>query len=278
MSDNDSDWLQQFLAALAKVPTPTPGAPFGAPLGAPLAAPLAANAQHEATAVAAPEVTIAPVLPTTAIPGFLLTADLLRKLGAHDADAWAPPLAEACARHAITTPRRLAAFLANVLVESGNMATLVENLNYSSEALLAQWPKRFTRASAQALGRNAAHKADQRGIAEAAYGGRLGNGPTGSGDGWLFRGRGLIQLTGRANYARFVARIGMQVSELPAFLETRTGAAESAAAFWATVGCNAAAEAGDIDRVRLLVNGGTIGLEHVRTRYRSACQALGVAP
>lgn len=245
MSEDDADWLRRFFAAFANPPEAIP---------------------------------IAPVLPVPALPKLLVTPDLLSRLGGQDAEAWTPPLAAACASYDITAPRRLAAFLATIMIESGGLASLTESLNYRPEALLAQWPSRFTRASAQALGRTASRAADQRGIAEAAYGGRMGNGPPGSGDGWQFRGRGLIQLTGRENYARFAARIGMPLDRLPAYLETRDGAAISAAAFWKTAGCNEAADAGDLTRVRRLVNGGTIGLDHVRARYDAACAALGLAP
>jgi len=279
MSD-DAAWLELFLGALTRASPPAVTPPLGPQPGAPPAAAAqggAASGALPAALVRDPPIQIAAVLPTAATAKLAITPALLRQLGAADADAWAPILAAACAAHAITTPRRQAAFLANILVETGGLARLTESLNYRADVLLKQWPKRFTAASAQRLGRTAAHPADQRGIAEAAYGGRLGNGPSGSGDGWLFRGRGLIQLTGRDNYARFAAKLGMPLADLPAFLETRPGAAQSAASFWERVGCNTIAENGDIRAVRRLVNGGEIGLDHVREKYHAACRALGVA-
>lgn len=254
---DDKAWLHRFLSALpAATPagTPTPGLSAVAP------------------------VTVAPVLARTPMPGLILTPALLGRLGARDPDLWAPLLGQSCARHAITTPRRMAAFLANVLVESGRFGSLVESLNYAPDSLLRQWPSRFTPAIAQALGRTAAHPADQRGIAEAAYGGRYGNGPPGSGDGWLYRGRGLIQLTFKANYERFAKSIQVPLATLPGLLETRAGAAESAAAFWEQAGCNPVADRGDITQVRALVNGGSIGLDEVRKAYQAACKALDVSP
>jgi len=255
---DDKAWLNSFLSAL-------PSAAASAGVAAP------ANP-------AAAKVTVAPVLATTPMPGLILTPALLGKLGGKDPDLWAPVLVQACSRHEITSPRRVAAFLANVMVESGRLGLLVESLNYAPNSLLKQWPARFTPAMAQALGRTAAHPADQRGIAEAAYGGRNGNGPPGSGDGWLYRGRGLIQLTFKANYEDMARRMKVPLESLPALLETRAGAAESAAAFWARRGCNAVADRGDIVEVRRMVNGGRIGLEEVSRIYQAACRALGVSP
>lgn len=275
MSD-DAAWLELFLSALTRVSSPaTQPLATAAPAALPSPDPLPTD--QRTAPPRDPPIRVAAVLPATATAKLAINPALLRQLGAHDADAWAPILATACAAHGITTPRRLAAFLANILVETGGLARLTESLNYRSDVLLKQWPKRFTAASAQRLGRTADHPADQRGIAEAAYGGRLGNGPPGSGDGWLFRGRGLIQLTGRENYARFAAKIGMPLADLPEFLETRPGAAESAASFWERAGCNAVADGGDIRTVRRLVNGGEIGLDHVREKYHAACRALGIA-
>jgi putative chitinase len=264
---DDAAWLKQFLDALVAVPT-----------SASPSLPLMQETSPADSTQPEPAFRIAPVLSAPALAKLSITADLLRRLGVHDADAWAPLLAGSCAAHGTTSPRCVAAFLANIMVETGRLSTLVENLNYTPQALLKQWPKRFSAATAQALGRSPGHSADQRGIAEAAYGGRLGNGPPGSGDGWLYRGRGLIQLTGKTNYQKFASRIGMPLEKLPAYLETRPGAADSAAAYWMRAGCNGPAEAGDIEQVRLLVNGGTIGLAEVRENYRAACKLLGVAP
>ena len=263
---DEQSWLKQFLVALQQVasrrPDPNP----------------AASEPGVPAPPAKPTLRVPPVLPPAAVAKVAITPDLLRRLGAHDADAWAPILAATCAAHGIATPRRIAAFLANVMVESGSLGRLVENLNYTTEALLTQWPKRFTPTTAKSLGRGPGRVADQRGIAEAAYGGRLGNGPPGSGDGWAYRGRGLIQLTGKTNYDRFARRIKVPLEALPAHLETRPGAAESAARFWVETGCNDPAEAGEIDKVRVLVNGGTNGLEECRKHYHAACKLLGIAP
>ena len=111
-------------------------------------------------------------------------------------DAWAGPLNAAMERFEINTPPRVAAFLAQVAHESGELARLVENLNYTAARLVAVWPTKFpTVEAAQPYERNPER------LANRVYAKRLGNGDTASGDGWRFRGRGLIQLTGRNHLA-----------------------------------------------------------------------------
>ena len=208
----------------------------------------------------------------------LITAELLGSVGGRKPDTWAAPLAAACAKHAITTPLRIAAFLANVMHETGDFTVLVENLDYSAAALTEQWPAHFTPATAAKFGRTATHPADQRNIAELAYGGRYGNRPAGSGDGWLYRGRGLMQLTFRANYQAQATACGMSLAEMPAWLETPEGACESAARFWTAQGCNPHADAGDIDACRVIVNGALGGIEDVRRRYLELIALLAPKP
>jgi len=204
-------------------------------------------------------------------------ADLARILPALDApspDIWAAALAEPCRRYAISTPMRLSAFLATTMHESGNFRRLVESLDYRPEGLRATWPSRFTPELAQQLGRVPGRPANQRAIAERAYGGRMGNGPEGSGDGWAYRGRGLLQITGRDNYRAAAAALGRPLDGLAAWLETPAGAAESAAWWWAAHGCNELADAGRVEDWRRRVNGGLIGLEDVRARYGRAREVV----
>ena len=194
---------------------------------------------------------------------------LLAVLGVRSPAQWAGPMLTACQTHEINTPLRIAAFLANVLHETSNLAALVESLNYTPAALSATWPSRFPAADAQRMGRTAQHPADQRAIAERAYGGRLGNGPEGAGDGYLFRGAGPMQTTGRANFTAFGKTIAWTrpVEELPAYVVTVQGGVDSAAMFFKTAGCLPVADRGDIAAVRKIVNGGTIGLADVHKRY-----------
>ena len=200
---------------------------------------------------------------------------LLRQLGVRDAEGWAGALMPACAAYGIASRARLAHFLATVLHESGDLTRLTESLNYSAEGLMRTWPNRFPPEDARRWGRGQGHAADERAIAERAYGGRIGNRAEGSGDGYAFRGRGLIQLTGRANYAAAAKALGVALQDLPAWLETRDGAARSAAWWWRTNGCNDLAEAGDIVALRRRVNGGLLGLEEVRQRHARIVAAMG---
>lgn len=201
----------------------------------------------------------------------LIPADFLCAVGVRALGVWSGPLSAACATQGITTPVRIAAFLANVLHETAMLSVLAESLDYAPHALLRQWPQHFSAAEAAALGRTAERAADQEGIAELAYGGRLGNRAPGSGDGWLFRGRGCLQTTGRCNFVELARAIGWHdaIEALPAWLETVPGACQSAAQFWTAHSCNALADRGDIAQVRRRINGGTIGLGAVTMLNRA---------
>lgn len=185
---------------------------------------------------------------------------------------WAPHLSNACGNFQITTPARLAAFLAQVGHESGSFGRTVENLNYSAAGLEATWPSRFTPALAAQMARNPER------IAEHVYGGRMGNRPEGSGDGYLYRGRGLIQVTGRANYEA----VGEQLSRfgcpnllaMPQVLAEPKWAALSAAAYWYDHELNELADGGHFDAITRRINGGTLGSADRRARYERAKKAL----
>src|SRR5262249_45263268 len=141
-------------------------------------------------------------------------------------NVWSAVLDDAMAEFEINTAIRAAAFLAQVAQESGELNTLVENLNYSAAGLRATWPNRFT-SSAMA---NAYARQPER-IADFVYAGRLGNGNEASGDGWRFRGRGLLQITGRSNYQAVGQAIGLPLDQDPARLELPEPAARSAGFF-----------------------------------------------
>lgn len=190
------------------------------------------------------------------------------------AQQWLPALEAAMERWGITTPARQAAFLSQVSVESARLTRLVESLDYSAEALVRTWPLRFSAELAQQVGRTADHSADQRRIANIAYGGRYGNGDEASGDGWMYRGRGLLQVTFRANYRAAGAGIGQDLLTHPELLTKQRYAAEAAAWFWQAHGCNALADAGDIHGISLRINGGTNGLEERVAMWNTAKQVL----
>lgn len=164
-----------------------------------------------------------------------------------------PALNRAMARWKIDSRLRAAAFLAQVGHESGQLRVLVENLNYSADALVRTWPSRFTAQTAPAYARQPEK------IANRVYGGRMGNGPESSGDGWRYRGRGLIQLTGRDNYRAAGAALGLPLEDQPELLEQADHAAQSAAWWWAKHGLNELADAGRIQDIGSIINTGKPG-------------------
>lgn len=193
------------------------------------------------------------------------------------ADLFAPHLADAMQRYNIVGPVRQAAFLAQIGVESGQLKTLVESLNYTPDALIATFNtkvQRFTRAQADEYGRTPAHAANQRMIGSIAYANRMGNGTVASGEGFLYRGRGLVQITGKDNYERCGQAIGFGLLANPDLLATPMLAAVSAAWFWSANGLNALADTGDIDKVSRKVNGGTHALAQRRAMYELARKVL----
>jgi len=169
------------------------------------------------------------------------------------AGAFLPALNRAMVRWRIDSLVRQAAFLAQVAHESGQLRNLVENLNYSAEALVRTWPSRFNAQTAAAYARQPEK------IANKAYGGRMGNGPEASGDGWRFRGRGLLQVTGRSNYREAGAGLGLPLEDEPDLLEQAEHAAQSAAWWWAKHGLNQLADAGRIRDIGSIINTGQPG-------------------
>ncbi len=172
----------------------------------------------------------------------------------------------ACREFGIDTGLRLAGFLSQCSHESAGFRATVENLNYGTRALLSLFPGRFNTAEAVAYARQPER------IANRIYGGRMGNGPETSGDGWRFRGRGFIQLTGHDNYVTFGLAIGDSGSLLvdPDSVALPDLAARSAAWFWTTHGLNEIADTGDVVRMTRAINGGTMGLDDRRRLYGQA--------
>jgi len=173
--------------------------------------------------------------------------------------------------------RRLAHFLAQVLHESGELRVLTESLDYAVAALLKTYVDvqrpRMTRDQALRFGRTATRRADQPAIANAIYGGAWGRknlGNTEAGDGWLYRGHGLMQLTGRANARRISIRLreelGVEVDLVatPALAFDSRFALHIAGIFWADASCSAAADRDDVEAVTRAINGGVNGLPERR--------------
>lgn len=184
---------------------------------------------------------------------------------------FAAPLMKVATRFEINTPLRMAAFLAQVGHESGGLSVFRENLNYSADALMRVWPKHFpSRLIAEQY-----HRQPER-IANRAYANRMGNGPEQSGEGWKFRGRGAIQLTGKHNVTNFAAAMKMTVDEAIAYLETDEGAMMSAGWFWSTNSLNRLADDEAFLSLTKRINGGTIGLADREDKYRKARSAFGI--
>ena len=162
-----------------------------------------------------------------------------------------PALNAAMTRFKINSPVRMAAFIAQVGHESGQLTRMVENLNYSADRLQAVWPNRFDAALAAQLAR----KPEQ--IANIAYGGRMGN--TLPGDGWKYRGRGLIQLTGANNYRAAGAALGLDLVNHPELVEQPETAALVAGWFWQSNGLNELADSGQFAKITRVINGGLAG-------------------
>ena len=182
----------------------------------------------------------------------------LDKLKGHIPDAVIQMIPDTAAKFQINTPLRLAHFLAQCGHESGGFRATQENLNYSAKGLNGIFKKYFpTEASAAAYARN------PQKIANKVYANRMSNGDEASGDGFKFRGRGYIQLTGRANYTLFGKAIGEDVTANPDVVSGKY-ALLSAAWFWSNNGLNKLADGGSTDAVVTTitrrVNGGTIGL------------------
>jgi putative chitinase len=201
------------------------------------------------------------------------------------AEKWVDAVAAACQEFNINTPQRIAGFLSQCAHESGGFERLQENLNYSADGMAGIWPRRFAvlgpdNKPIKKDGKNipnkfalALHRKPEM-IANVVYSGRMGNGPTESGEGWLYRGRGLKQLTGKDNHRACSAGLGVDLVSNPDMLLEPVYAARSAAWFWATNKCNNFADSGDIEGLTKKINGGLIGIEDRKKRYASAVSSL----
>lgn len=178
------------------------------------------------------------------------------------------PLQATMEEFSIDTPERAAMFLAHCAHESAHFTRLEENLNYSAERLLAVFPRYFTPDEAQVY----AHRLSA--IASRVYANRMGNGDEASADGWHFRGRGIIQITGRRNYLNCGVAIGVDLVENHDLLLEPELACRSAGWFWHVNGLNQCADTGDIAMATLRINGGTNGLQERRRLWSVAKIAL----
>lgn len=186
-----------------------------------------------------------------------------------DPSIWADALNVAASQFDFDTPARMAAFLAQVGHESVQLNRRRENLSYSMRGLMNTWPRRFpTEESTTGYVRNPER------LANYVYGGRLGN--TEPGDGWKYRGGGLIQLTGRGNYRDAGAALGVPLEDAPQKIELPIVAARSAGWFWQSHGCNELADAGEFEKITETINGpAKLGQKEREALWAKAKAVLG---
>ena len=169
----------------------------------------------------------------------------------------------------ISTPERQACFLGQCAHESGGFTALSENLNYSASSLCRVWPKRFPTVTD---GQN--YERNPQKIANKVYANRMGNGDEESGEGFAYRGRGLIQLTGKSNYEACGDAIGVDLVSTPDLVATPEYAALSAGWFWNKNNLNKFADANDMEGLTKKINGGTHGIEDRVARTQLALDIL----
>lgn len=188
-----------------------------------------------------------------------------------EAGEWYEKMCKVLPKYDITTVERVAGFIAQCGHESRDFTVLTENLNYSASALNKIFSKYFDRAGRDA---NEYHRQPEK-IANVIYADRMGNGSPASGDGWRYRGGGILQLTGYNNYAAFGKSVGMSAEAATSYVRTKEGALESACWFWRENDLNRYCDKQDIVGMSKRINGGTHGLDDRKARYLHAMDVLG---
>ena len=204
----------------------------------------------------------------------MLTASQFKELfpNCKDPDGWVDAMNEVFPKYEINTPERIASFIAQCGHESGGWRVFSENLNYSAKALDAIFGKYFKRAARDS---EPYHRQPEK-IANVVYANRMANGDTASGDGWKYRGRGPIQLTGKANYSAFAEDMDVDVLDNPDRVsEDKEIALMSAIWYWNKNKLNRYADSGDIKTMTKRINGGYIGLEDRIHHWKEALHMLG---
>lgn len=192
-------------------------------------------------------------------------------IGPTQARAFLEPLRRVFERFEIDKPVRIAAFLAQAAHESTNFTRLEENLHYSRpERIMSVFSSTVhSIASAVPLINN------PQALANKVYANRLGNGDEPSGDGWRYRGRGLFQITGRANYMAAGAALNVDLKTHPELVAEPEGAAMAAGWFWSAAGCNGLADSSSIDAITRKINGrAMLGAVERLNRFDHAMRAL----
>jgi len=204
----------------------------------------------------------------------MITLQLLQQIASKTKkellQVYVEPLNKVCKQYGILdNHKRVAAFLAQVAHESGGFNFTKENLNYNAKALQSVFKKYYPTEKDAIV-----HERKPEQIANKVYASRMGNGDEKSGDGWTYRGRGLIQLTGKENYTKFSESIKKPLKEAVDYLETPEGAVESAAWFWSKNKLNELCDKDDFVTLTKRINGGTNGLEDRKHHYEIALKAL----
>lgn len=189
----------------------------------------------------------------------------------HDVHGWYEVLVAELPKYNINTPKRVAGFIAQTAHESLGYKVLQENLNYSKRGLETVFGKYFGPGK-----RNAANYArNPEKIANVVYANKLGNGNTKSGDGWNYRGRGIIQLTGKSNYEEFGKTVGMTPEQVVDYVQTKKGAVDAACWYWDSRNLNKYCDAEDIIGMTKRINGGTNGLKHRTELWNRGLELFG---
>ena len=196
----------------------------------------------------------------------MVNAEQLKQL--HIGAEWVDALNETFARFNLTTNNQKAMFIGQCSHECGNFRLLEENLNYRAETLMKLWPKRFP-----SLEFAKQYEKNPRKIANSVYANRMGNRDEASGDGYRFRGKGLVQLTGHSNHFHAGKALGVDFVMQPDLVATPKYAALTAGWFWETHKLNPPSDALDYTKVTKIINGGTIGLDD---RIKHITEALRV--
>ena len=185
-------------------------------------------------------------------------------------EKWLDPLNQTFIKYNISTTQRQACFIGQCQHESANFTKLEEGLNYSASRLMAVWPSRFPSVDVANQYANNPQK-----LANKVYAGRMGNGNEESGDGWKYHGRGLIQLTGRDNYANCGSGLGVDLLGNPNWFLDPKYATLSAGWFFNKKGLNDLADTGDYETMTKLINGDVLGLDDRKAKIAKAREILG---
>ena len=165
-------------------------------------------------------------------------------------------------KYDVNTVNRLAGLFSQLAHESGNFKYKIENLNYSAKSLRKVFGKYFP---TDELARSYAREPER--IGKRVYANRMGNGDEASGDGYKYRGRGYIQLTGKNNYSLLATTLNKSIDDTIKYLETDEGALESALYYWKKMNCNKYCDEDNLRKLTRVINGGYNGLEDRQSKY-----------